>query len=106
MDVKCFFLHEELKEEIYMEKPLGYVQNESSLVYHLKKSLYGLKQAPRAWYAKMDNFLIDIGFSRYHFDPNIYTKKVVSHLIILVLYVDDIILTSIDSTFKPCEKQP
>jgi hypothetical protein len=67
-----------------------------SLVCHLKKSLYGLKQAPRAWYAKMDSFLLDIDFSRCHFDPNVYTKKVGNHLIILVLYVDDLILTSSD----------
>jgi hypothetical protein len=46
MDVKCAFLHDDLKEEIYMEQPPGYVQNESSLVCHLKKSLYGLKQSP------------------------------------------------------------
>jgi hypothetical protein len=97
MDVKSAFLHGDLQEEIYMEKPPGYVQNDSSLVYHLKKSLYGLKKAPRAWYAKMDNFLIDIGFSRCHSDPNVYTKKVGSHLIILVLYVDDLILTGSDS---------
>jgi hypothetical protein len=75
---------------------LGYVQNDSNLVCHLKKSLYGLKQAPRAWYAKMDNFLLDIDFSRCHSDPNVYTKKVGSHLIILVLYVDDLILTGSD----------
>ena len=80
-----------------MEKPHGYVQNDSSLVCRLKKPLYGLKQAPRAWYAKMDNFLIDTRFSRCHFDPNVYTKKVGSHLIILVLYVDDLVLTSSDS---------
>jgi hypothetical protein len=67
------------------------------LVCRLKKSIYGLKQAPRAWYAKMDNFLIDTGFSRCHSDPNVYTKKVGNHLIILVLYVDDLILTSSDS---------
>jgi len=93
MDVKSAFLHGDLQEEIYMEQPLGYVQNDSSLVFHLKKSLYGLKQAPRVWYAKMDKILIDIRFSRCHSDPNVYTKKVGSHLIILVLYVDDIILT-------------
>ena len=29
-----------------------------------------------------------------HSDPNVYTKKVGNHLIILVLYVDDLILTS------------
>jgi hypothetical protein len=45
----------------------------------------------------MDNFLIATGFSRCHSDPNVYTKKVGSHLIILVLYVDDLILTGSDS---------
>ena len=59
MDVKSAFLHGDLQEEIYMEQPLGYVQNNSSLVYRLKKSLYGLKQGPRAWYAKMDSFLLN-----------------------------------------------
>jgi hypothetical protein len=46
MDVKSAFLHGDLQEEIYMEQPLGYFQNDSSLVFHLKKSLYGLEQAP------------------------------------------------------------
>jgi hypothetical protein len=96
MNVKYSFLHGDFQEEIYMEQPPSYVQNDSSLVYHLNKYLYGLKKSPQAWYAKMDNFLIATGFSRYHFDPNVYTKKVGSHLIILVLYVDDLILTSSD----------
>jgi hypothetical protein len=67
-----------------------------TLFVFLKKSLYGLKKYPQAWYAKMDNFLLEIIFSRCHFNPNVYTKKVGSHLIILVLYVDDLILTSSD----------
>jgi hypothetical protein len=45
----------------------------------------------------MNNFIINNEFSRFHFDPNVYTKKVVNHLIILVLYVDDLILTGSDS---------
>ena len=44
MDVKSAFLHGDLQEEIYMEQSPGYVQDNSSLVYLLKKSLYGLKQ--------------------------------------------------------------
>ena len=44
----------------------------------------------------MNNLLIDTIFSRCHFDPNVYTKKVGSYLIILFLYVDDLILTSSD----------
>ena len=96
MDVKSAVLHGDLKEEIYMEQPPRQVQNGSSLVCRLKKCLYGLKQAPRAWYAKMDSFLIAIGFSRCHSDPNVYTKKVGIHLIILVIYVDDIIVSGRD----------
>ena len=44
----------------------------------------------------MDSFLLDTVFSRCHSDPNVYTKKVGNHLIILVLYVDDLILTVSD----------
>jgi hypothetical protein len=45
----------------------------------------------------MDRFLIATGLFRCHSDPNVYTKKVGSHLIIIVLYVDDLILTGSDS---------
>jgi hypothetical protein len=61
MDVKFTFLHGDLQEEIYMEQPPGYVQNDCSLVCRLKKYVYGLKQAPRPWYAQMDSFLIATG---------------------------------------------
>jgi hypothetical protein len=44
----------------------------------------------------MDNFLLDTGFSICHSDPNFYTKKVGIHIIIRVIYVDDLILTSSD----------
>jgi hypothetical protein len=97
MDVKSTFFHRDLQEEIYMEQPPGYVQNDSSLVFRLKKSLYCLKQDPRAWYAKMDIFLIATGLSRCHYDPNVYTKNVGSHIIMFVLYVDDLSLTGSDS---------
>eukprot|EP00253_Pinus_taeda_P030227 PITA_30227 len=96
MDVKSAFLHGDLHEEIYMEQPTGFIQTNSSLVCQLKKSLYGLKQAPRAWYAKIYSFLLETGFSRCHSDNTVYTKKMGKSLIILVLYVDDLILTGSD----------
>jgi hypothetical protein len=44
----------------------------------------------------MDNFLLDTRFYRCHYDLNVYTNQVGRHLIILVLYVDDLILTGND----------
>jgi hypothetical protein len=44
----------------------------------------------------MVSFLLDVDFSRCHYDPNVYTKEVGIHLIILVLCIDDLILTSSD----------
>ncbi|GJS49315.1 retrovirus-related pol polyprotein from transposon TNT 1-94 [Tanacetum coccineum] len=59
MDVKMDFLNGELKEEVYVSQPEGFVdQDNPSHVYKLKKALYGLKQAPRAWYDMLSSFLI------------------------------------------------
>ena len=47
MDVKTAFLNDELKEEIYMEQPEGFVvPGQERKVCKLVRSLYGLKQAP------------------------------------------------------------
>jgi hypothetical protein len=92
MDVKNAFLHGDLSEDIYMEQPPGFIQD-SSLVCRLKKSLYGLKQASRAWYAKMDSYLLSQNFVRCKYDPNVYMLRTIDSLLILVLYVDDILIT-------------
>ncbi|GKB30952.1 retrovirus-related pol polyprotein from transposon TNT 1-94 [Tanacetum coccineum] len=54
MDIKTAFLNGDLKEEVYISQPEGFVdQDNPSHVYKLKKALYGLKQAPRAcWSSK------------------------------------------------------
>nr|GEY83419.1 hypothetical protein [Tanacetum cinerariifolium] len=49
MDVKTTFLNDELKEEVYVSQPEGFVNpDHPTHVYHLKKALYWLNQAPRA----------------------------------------------------------
>ncbi|GJV67717.1 retrovirus-related pol polyprotein from transposon TNT 1-94 [Tanacetum coccineum] len=54
MDVKTTFLNGELKEEVYVCQPEGFVNpGHPTHVYRLKKALYGLKQAPQAcWSSK------------------------------------------------------
>ncbi|GJV01298.1 retrovirus-related pol polyprotein from transposon TNT 1-94 [Tanacetum coccineum] len=49
MDAKTTFLNELLREEVYVSKSNGFVdQDNPNHVYTLKKALYGLKPAPRA----------------------------------------------------------
>nr|GFD36514.1 retrovirus-related Pol polyprotein from transposon TNT 1-94 [Tanacetum cinerariifolium] len=51
MDVKTAFLNGNLREEVYVSQPDGFVDADNpNHVYKLKKALYGLKQALRAWY--------------------------------------------------------
>nr|GEZ00996.1 retrovirus-related Pol polyprotein from transposon TNT 1-94 [Tanacetum cinerariifolium] len=50
MDMKTAFLNGNLREEVYVSQPDGFVdQDNPNHVYKLKKALYGLKQALRAW---------------------------------------------------------
>nr|GEY67672.1 retrovirus-related Pol polyprotein from transposon TNT 1-94 [Tanacetum cinerariifolium] len=54
MDVKTAFLNNELKEEVYVSQPKGFVDpDHPTHVYRLKKALYGLKHAPRACWSSM-----------------------------------------------------
>ncbi|GJR97567.1 copia protein [Tanacetum coccineum] len=59
MDVKTAFLNGNLREEVYVSQPDGFVDpDKPNYVYKLKKALYGLKQAPRAWYDMLSSILI------------------------------------------------
>ncbi|GJX32743.1 retrovirus-related pol polyprotein from transposon TNT 1-94 [Tanacetum coccineum] len=83
MDVKTAFLNGELKEEVYVSQPEGFVdQDYPSHVYNLKKALYGLKQAPRAWYDMLSSFLISQHFSKGAVDPILFTRKAGNDLLL------------------------
>ncbi|GKC23873.1 retrovirus-related pol polyprotein from transposon TNT 1-94 [Tanacetum coccineum] len=74
MDVKIAFLNGELKEEVYISQPEGFVdQDNPSHVYKLKKALYGLKQEPRAWYNMLSSFFISQHFSKGAVDLTLFT---------------------------------
>jgi hypothetical protein len=92
MDVKNAFLYYDLSKEIYMEQPQGFIQD-SYLVCQLKKSLYGLKQAPREWYTKMNSYLLSQNFVHCKLDLNVYMLRMPDSLLLLVLYVDDLLIT-------------
>ena len=94
MDVVTAFLNGDLKEEIYMCQPPGYVQTgKEDKVCKLKKSLYGLKQSPRCWNEKFCNHLKQLGFKESGADPCIFScESKEKALEIIAVYVDDLIL--------------
>ncbi|GJY09433.1 retrovirus-related pol polyprotein from transposon TNT 1-94 [Tanacetum coccineum] len=103
IDVKTAFLNDELKEEVYVSQPKGFIDpDRPHHVYRLKKALYGLKQAPRAWYDTLSKFLLAQGFSKGVVDPTLFIQKTGKHTLYVQIYVDDIIFTSTDP--RDCDR--
>nr|GFA64744.1 hypothetical protein [Tanacetum cinerariifolium] len=76
MDVKTAFLNGNLKEEVYVSQPDGFVdQDNLNHVYKLKKALYGLKQDPHAWYDMLPLFIISQDFSKGSVDPTLFIRR-------------------------------
>ncbi|GJS96809.1 zinc finger, CCHC-type containing protein [Tanacetum coccineum] len=94
LDVKSAFLHGDLKEEVYVTQPEGFVQQgNSGKVYKLTKALYGLRQAPRAWNVKLDQTLKSLDFKKCNLEQAVYTKRSKNSTLIVGVYVDDLIIT-------------
>ncbi|KAJ3673974.1 hypothetical protein LUZ60_005966 [Juncus effusus] len=97
LDVNNAFLYGELDKEIYMEQPVGYIfKMRPDYVCKLKKALYGLKQAPRAWYGKIAEYLQFCGYSSSSSDHSLFVKRKVGLHVVVLLYVDDMIITDND----------
>ncbi|GKE78622.1 retrovirus-related pol polyprotein from transposon TNT 1-94 [Tanacetum coccineum] len=76
MDVKTAFLNGNLREEVYVSQPDGFMDKDNpNHVYKLKKALYGLKQAPRAWYDMLSSFLISQDFYKGSVDPTLFIRR-------------------------------
>ncbi|GKE93890.1 retrovirus-related pol polyprotein from transposon TNT 1-94, partial [Tanacetum coccineum] len=80
-------LNGELKEEVYVSQPEGFVDpDHPTHVYRLKKALYDLKQAPRASYDTLSRFLLDNKFSKGVVDLTLFTWKIGKHILLVQIY--------------------
>ena len=58
-DIKNTFLHGDLKDEVYMDIPLGFDDSKSvENVCKLKKFLYSLNQYPRVWFERFTHLIL------------------------------------------------
>ena len=99
LDVKNAFLNGDLEEEVFMDLPPGFEGNHGkNKVCRLRKSLYGLKQSPRAWFERFGKAVKHYGYHQSQIDHTMFFKhSSTGKIAILIVYVDDIILTGDDS---------
>src|SRR5579871_3262998 len=88
MDVKSAFLNSDLEEEIYMDCPKGFEQQNQ--VCKLNKCLYRLKQSPQVWNKSINKFFNKYNFQYMNSDHGIYIND--QSGIIIRIWVDDLII--------------
>ncbi|KAJ4767348.1 polyprotein [Rhynchospora pubera] len=97
LDVNNAFLNGDLLETVYMRQPPGFVNPQlPSHVCLLKKAIYGLKQSPRAWFQTLSASLLQMGFHSSKFDPSLFILNNKGKIVVILIYVDDIIITGSD----------
>jgi hypothetical protein len=96
--VKNVFLNGELREYVYMRPPPGYSVPEG-MVCHIRHSLYGLKQSPRVWFQRFASVVTAAGFSVSAHDPALFVHVSPRGRTLLLLYVDDMIITGDDPEY-------
>jgi transposase InsO family protein len=100
LDVENAFIESELDKEIYMYLPSDVYCNKlfGKIKVKLLKSLYGLKQAGELWYKLLISKFIKFGFKEIAHDVCVFIKRdeETGIVIILIIYVDDIIVTGND----------
>ncbi|KAJ0528553.1 putative RNA-directed DNA polymerase [Helianthus annuus] len=102
LDINNAFLYGTINEDVYMCLPEGYYSPDETRVCKLVKSLYGLKQAPRKWNERLNSVLVDYGFVQSKCDHSMYVLAKQKVFVILLVYVDDIVVTgnSVDEVSK------
>ncbi|SAM75663.1 uncharacterized protein UBRO_20027 [Ustilago bromivora] len=94
IDVTQAYLNANLHHDIYVKLPEG-TEVPDGKVYKLIKSLYGLKQSGREWHKKLDAHLQRLGFFPLPNVPCVYLKGVGESQVIIAVYVDDMLIVSL-----------
>ena len=81
-----------------MNLPPGYgVTSDTRNLCRLKKALYGLKQSPQAWFGKFTVAMKKFCYRQANTDHTLFIKHKAGKVTLLIIYVDDMIVTGDDT---------
>ena len=97
-DIHNAFLNGGFDENIYMRPPPGFASPQPHFVCKLRKSLHSLWQAPQQWHSKLASVLQDNGFKKSLLDHSLFIYNHNGVFLVLLIYVDDLVLTGNNPT--------
>jgi hypothetical protein len=90
LDVPTAFLNGFLEENVYIEIPEhSKFVNSNNKVLKLKRAIYGLKQSARAWYTRVEECLLELGYQKSKNEPCLFIKNENNVRVYIALFVDD-----------------
>ena len=112
MDVGTAYLNAKIVREVRMviqptlanilceisAKYRKYLRADGSLVVRLLKALYGCVESSQLWYTELTNTLKGLGFKANEIDPCVFNAERNGHQITVCVYVDDLMVTSVDES--------
>ena len=93
LDVVTAFLYGVMKEKVYCAVLEGVALDGKLDCLELVKAIYGLKKASRVWNETFDEFVCSIGVQVSDFDPFLYIKIADGHCVLVLVYVEDVLVT-------------
>uniref|UniRef100_A0A803PTZ7 Reverse transcriptase Ty1/copia-type domain-containing protein n=1 Tax=Cannabis sativa TaxID=3483 RepID=A0A803PTZ7_CANSA len=98
LDGENTFFNGDLEEEVYMSPPLRFEKHFGfGNICKLPNSLCGLKQSPKAWFERLGTVLKLQGYIQSHTDDTMFYKHSKDgKVVILIVYVENIVLTGDD----------
>ncbi len=91
MNVKTTFLYDKILEDVYVVQLTSFEQNVNQIC-KLNKALYDLKQSSRVWFETLAKFLFFLSYVSLNVEFNVFMRDD----IMIVIYVDDLILTRLN----------
>jgi hypothetical protein len=92
MNVKIVFFYDNIEKDVYVVQSINFEQDLNQIC-KLNKILYDLKQFSRVWFEMLIKLFLFLDYISLNAKNNVFMKN----QILIIIYVDDLIMTNLDS---------